>query len=503
MYASTHPPGNSKAMDGSHALCIERAERSGLICVALLLSAPAVCLAIMPPQPTTSKNNAPAILPSPLPSVYLPASDPSPAAPERPISAPDTSLPTPPDLLAHVTRQAESSLPAESRPPLLLLRVSMLLQDAVEAACMCTRALIDAPLLAKHLLGAEQHQQFLQSQNDPSSERAERINDYAKAVSGVVGEAHAQSLGAVLHHLCCSVMDAVGKLPPTPPPAYSMLPDDGNNNNGGTALPPPASVPAAGTQSGDNSATTSTAVVAASATTASPPTANTLHPSSSGASSISKAELLPIDRALVTTTELRQTCNAIELLRSAVREGSPVHEWTLRDFSQLGPGKVSSAPFELYGRRWSLLLHPRGCGANAQGTHVSAYLRLEHGPACDARVRLAVRNHHSPALSTFNKPWQWRFESNGKNRGVSSLLPLASANAESGFIVDDVLVLQLWLRPLGAAESRCLPPSQEDGLPQGDMLQPAARRHFHSKLLLSVCKRHAPRQIALSLSHIS
>ena len=34
----THP-GNSKAMDGSHALCIERAERSGLICVALLLSA--------------------------------------------------------------------------------------------------------------------------------------------------------------------------------------------------------------------------------------------------------------------------------------------------------------------------------------------------------------------------------------------------------------------------------------------------------------------------------
>ena len=60
-----------------------------------------------------------------------------------------------------------------------------------------------------------------------------------------------------------------------------------------------------------------------------------------------------------------------------------MHEWTLSGFSSLGPGKVSSAPFELYGRRWSLLLHPRGCGANAQGTHVSAYLRLEHGPACD------------------------------------------------------------------------------------------------------------------------
>ena len=46
--------------------------------------------------------------------------------------------------------------------------------------------------------------------------------------------------------------------------------------------------------------------------------------------------------------------------------------------------------------------------------------------------------------------------------------------------------LQLWLRPLGAAESRCLPPGQEDGLPEGDMLQPAARRHFHAKLLLAV-----------------
>ena len=54
------------------------------------------------------------------------------------------------------------------------------------------------------------------SASEPSSERAERIDEYAKAVAGVVGEAHAQSLGAVLHHLCCTVMDAVGKLPPTP-----------------------------------------------------------------------------------------------------------------------------------------------------------------------------------------------------------------------------------------------------------------------------------------------
>ena len=134
-----------------------------------------------------------------------------------------------------------------------------------------------------------------------------------------------------------------------------------------------------------------------------------------------------------------------------------------------------------------------------------------------------MRKHRAPALSAFNKPWQWRFEPNGKNRGVSSLLPLSSVNSDAGFLVnpegfnppqpsipahshgtatsnsipkgwafeplwrqvDDVLVLQLWVRPLGAAESRCLPPGQETGLPRADVLQPAARRYFHSKLLLS------------------
>tara|TARA_B100000795_G_scaffold147830_1_gene110758 strand:- start:171 stop:1769 length:1599 start_codon:yes stop_codon:yes gene_type:complete len=163
-----------------------------------------------------------------------------------------------------------------------------------------------------------------------------------------------------------------------------------------------------------------------------------------------------------------------------------VHEWAISGFSSLGPGKLCSPPFELYGRRWSLLFHPRGCGANAQGTHLSAYLRLESGCACDARVRLAVRNHATPAISAFNKPWQWRFESNGKNRGMSSLLPLSSANGEQGFLADDTLVLQLWLRPLGAAEARCLPPGQEGGLPLTDVLQPAARRYYHAKLLASV-----------------
>eukprot|EP00965_Chrysotila_dentata_P225780 6194985-Pleurochrysis_carterae.AAC.1 len=46
--------------------------------------------------------------------------------------------------------------------------------------------------------------------------------------------------------------------------------------------------------------------------------------------------------------------------------------------------------------------------------------------------------------------------------------------------------VQLWLRPLGAAEARCLPPGQEGGLPRDDMLQAAARRYFHCKLLSAV-----------------
>jgi len=152
--------------------------------------------------------------------------------------------------------------------------------------------------------------------------------------------------------------------------------------------------------------------------------------------------ILPVDAALQSSSELRQTCSAVDLLRAAARESAPSHEWTISGFSQLGPSKLCSQPFELYGRRWSLLFHPRGCGANAQGTHLSAYLRLESGSACNARVRLAVSNYRAPALSAFNKPWQWRFETNGKNRGMSSLLPLTSATEDAGYLRDDTLVLQ-------------------------------------------------------------
>ena len=41
-----------------------------------------------------------------------------------------------------------------------------------------------------------------------------------------------------------------------------------------------------------------------------------------GPSSAHDVDLLPIDRALLSSLELRQTCGAIELLRTAAREGA-------------------------------------------------------------------------------------------------------------------------------------------------------------------------------------
>ena len=95
-----------------------------------------------------------------------------------------------PSMAEHVAREAESRLPGSLRTPLLLLRTSMLLQDAIEAACMCARAHIDAPLLAKHLLGSEQYQQFLSEANAATGDSAgsASIEAYAAAVRETVGE---------------------------------------------------------------------------------------------------------------------------------------------------------------------------------------------------------------------------------------------------------------------------------------------------------------------------
>ena len=81
---------------------------------------------------------------APLPPSYqAPAVPPPPAAAATSVAYPSgTEFPPPPDLLPLVAREAELCLPAEVRQPLLLLRASTLLQDAVEAACMCVRARI-------------------------------------------------------------------------------------------------------------------------------------------------------------------------------------------------------------------------------------------------------------------------------------------------------------------------------------------------------------------------
>jgi hypothetical protein len=147
----------------------------------------------MPPQP---KRGAPPesqrvhdALSAFLPLEPLPA-PPVHSPPEQFVSE-ASLLPTPPDLLEHVTREAECRMPAEHRTPLLLLRVSMLLQDAVEAACMCAKAHIDASLLAKHLLGNEQHQDFISAQaalTASNSAAPAAVGEFASAVASTVGE---------------------------------------------------------------------------------------------------------------------------------------------------------------------------------------------------------------------------------------------------------------------------------------------------------------------------
>ena len=126
----------------------------------------------------------------------LPSPEPVPAVTPAPLQS---DLPKPPSLLAQVEAEAKRRLPATARTPLIVLRVSMLLQDAVEAACMCARAHIDAPLLAKHLLGNEQHQQFLAKAVDAAApdageaSSAEAIDEFVKAVASTVGKVSARA----------------------------------------------------------------------------------------------------------------------------------------------------------------------------------------------------------------------------------------------------------------------------------------------------------------------
>ena len=75
---------------------------------------------------------------------------PPPPAPD-PIPKGDAEvLPQPPCFMELVKQAAEKALPSKACTPMLLQRTNMLLQDVVEAACMCMRAHVDSPLLLKH-----------------------------------------------------------------------------------------------------------------------------------------------------------------------------------------------------------------------------------------------------------------------------------------------------------------------------------------------------------------
>lgn len=123
----------------------------------------------------------------------------------RPCLPPEPVLPTPaptvprettpidllglPDLLEEATRCAAKRLPAGKVTPLLLHRLNALLQDAVESAVICSRAHIEAPLVAKHLLGADQYQTFLGASDEAATAVSSEIDqdDFAAAVTGTVG----------------------------------------------------------------------------------------------------------------------------------------------------------------------------------------------------------------------------------------------------------------------------------------------------------------------------
>ena len=133
---------------------------------------------------------------APLSCSFLPSEPalPPPPPPAEPIKECDDPLPTPPSMIEHVKRVAEErwsggALTA-SKIPLTLLRTSMLLQDTIEAACMCVRAHVDPPLLGKHLLGAEQYQTFLKQSGQDFA--AGDIGRWTGAVMDYVGDVRAR-----------------------------------------------------------------------------------------------------------------------------------------------------------------------------------------------------------------------------------------------------------------------------------------------------------------------
>lgn len=162
----------------------------------------------------------------------------APAAAVPPLPASAFEVKALPSLLEHVTREA-ARLPEELRQPLLLHRVSMLLQDAVEAACMCARAHIDAALLGKHLLGSDHYQRFLStssgsaaagSSSDDAGAAApaasepgggEGTDAFAAAVRSTVGEVK-RSLAPPFAREICARAQHCARAEPTPLAAALM-----------------------------------------------------------------------------------------------------------------------------------------------------------------------------------------------------------------------------------------------------------------------------------------
>ena len=124
------------------------------------------------------------------------------------------ALPLPPCFLELVKQQAERVLPGKACTPMLLQRANMLMQDTVDAACMCMRAHVDSPLLLKHLLGTEHYQSFLTS-------------DKAKALA--LAEEEGALASRELDAWSSLVTEHVGEVGPPPwgrrpPPAHRRAP---------------------------------------------------------------------------------------------------------------------------------------------------------------------------------------------------------------------------------------------------------------------------------------
>ena len=198
---------------------------------------------------------------------------PPPPAPEPISNSNAEALPLPPCFLELVKQQAERTLPSKACTPMLLQRANMLLQDAVDAACMCMRAHVDSPTLLKHILGAEHYNVFLRDDDkvraldlaeEDGGPTTIELNAWSSLVTEHVGEvgpppwgrrpppptdalpppphlpypappplptaitlqAFAPTLGAVLELICDSLLESILKQLEDPTPGASSSSQD-------------------------------------------------------------------------------------------------------------------------------------------------------------------------------------------------------------------------------------------------------------------------------------